>query len=539
MSARQHDISGNKRKWDMEKLNLKNNIVPIESMVNAVVEEERKRYEMPNLISSKPTSGISSKDILAALKGNEDGDGWLLVNLQRNKFCYDHSSNQWFRWSGNYWEKDRIEEVLASIDSVVDAYAEEVKRQLAARINATKNGDEKGASKAEKFEKELLTRIHNLQTLHRKKNILRLATAGENSLGISGDEWDVDPMLLACKNGVIDLKTGEFRPGRPDDYIKTYAPSRWKGLECPAPAWEQFLLEIFDGEKELVDFMQRLLGYSISGLSVEHIMSILYGEGRNGKGTLIEVMNKVLGDLQGPIQAEMLLSQLRTRSSAAPSPDIMALRGRRIAWASETEEGRKMDIGKMKWLVGGDSLVGRNVYGKDEIEFDPTHTIFLLTNHKPQISAEDYAAWERVHLIPFLLSFIDEPHKSNERKSDKFLKDKLLVESSGILAWLMRGFLSWQENGLNPPEIIKQATKEYQEEEDVIGHFLNERCDFDPEQRVQANPLYQSYKAWCDFGGHTPLSGTKFGKRLGKKFDKVYDGRVYYKGINLKKDVIY
>jgi len=522
----------------MENLNTTSDVLDIGGMVQAVVKKEKQRYDTKVVSFNKPTSGISSKDILAALKGNEDGDCWLLVNLQRNKFCYDHSASQWYRWDRNYWEKDRIEEVLASIDSVVNVYAAEAARQSHARINATKNGDETGASKAEKFERELLTRIHNIQSLHRKKNILRLAAAGEKSLGISGEEWDLDPYLLACKNGIIDLQTGEFRPGKPEDYIKTFAPTEWKGLECPSPSWEKFLMEVFDEEKELAEFMHRLLGYAISGLAVEHTISILYGEGRNGKGTLIEVLNDVLGDLQGPIQSEMLLSQARTRSSAGPSPDIMALRGRRIAWASETGEGRKMDIGKMKWLVGGDSLVGRNLYSKDEISFTPNHTIFLLTNHKPQISAEEYAAWERIHLIPFNFSFVDEPRKKNERKRDKFLKETLLLESSGILAWLVRGFLSWQEIGLNPPNIVKDATKEYREEEDIIGHFLKERCDFDLEQRVQANPLYQSYKNWCESGGLTPLTSTKFGKRLGSRFDKEYDGRTYYKGMLLKQDLV-
>ena len=523
----------------MENLNTKSNVINIQDMVQDIVAKERNQYENPDEVTlNESGSSFSSTYILDALKSNEDGDALLLINLQRNKFCYDHSDNQWFRWTGNYWEKDRIEEVLASIESIVQLYVREAGLRGSAKIGEAAKGNKDIASKIERIEKELLTRIHNIQSLHRKKNILKLAVAGQHSLGITGDEWDLDPYLLACKNGVIDLKTGGFRPGKPEDYIKTFAPAEWKGLEFPAPAWEKFILEIFDGEKELVEFMNRLLGYATSGLSVEHTLSILYGEGRNGKGTLVEVLNCVLGDLQGPIQAEMLLSQARSRSSGGPSPDIMALRGRRIAWASETDEGRKMDIGKMKWLVGGDTLVGRNLYSKDEISFTPSHTIFLLTNHKPQISAEEYAAWQRIHLIPFILSFVDEPQKKNARKRDPFLKDRLLIESSGILAWLVRGFLSWQKDGLNPPNTVKKATQEYQEEEDIIGHFIKERCELDPDQKIQATPLYQSYKKWCEFGGHKPLTGTKFGMRMRNRFEKDYDGRVYYKGITLKQDII-
>ena len=153
-------------------------------------------------------------------------------------------------------------------------------------------------------------------------------------------------MLLGCSNGVIDLTSGEHRPGRPTDYIKTFAPTPWLGLDAPAPLWAQFLAEIFAGDQELISYIQRLLGYGITGKTTEHILPIFYGpHGRNGKGTLLETVGRVLGEIAGPIEAEMLLLQTHPRQGGAPTSDIMALRGRRLVWASETGEGRHLDGG--------------------------------------------------------------------------------------------------------------------------------------------------------------------------------------------------
>ena len=202
---------------------------------------------------------------------------------------------------------------------------------------------------------------------------------------------------------MIELNTGNFREGKPDEYIKTIAPIDWKGIDEPAPYWEKFIRDIFDNKKELIEYNQRLLGYCISGLTVEHIVVILWGKGRNGKGTLFEVLKVILGDLIKPIQAEMLLRQPIPKNSASPSSDIMSLIGKRLVWASESDEGRQLDIGKVKWLSGGDTLTGRHPHGKREITFTPTHKLFLATNHKPHVPADEYAAWERISLIPFAL----------------------------------------------------------------------------------------------------------------------------------------
>lgn len=406
----------------------------ITAEVDGQVEEEQVIYGQFNPSPINPV--ISQADILDALNSNEDGDARLFIALHRDTFCYDRSIDQWFKWKGHYWEEDKLGDAMAALDAVIEQYLDEAGRQAAARLAAAKNQKKDDEKKAEVLEKELTKRIHDLQTLYRKKNVLILSIQGSGSLGITGAEWDKDPWLLACKNGVIDLKTGEIRPGIPQEFIRTAIPTEWEGVDKRAPTWEKFIMEIFEGNELLVKYVQRLFGYSITGQTTDHIIPILWGQhGRNGKGTMLETLAYVLGSIAGPIQAEMLLSDGRVKSSAGPSPDIMSLRGRRLAWASETEEGRKLAVEKVKFFTGGDTLVGRPPHGKTMIEFTPTHKLFLLTNHRPEVPATEYALWQRMHLIPLNLSYVDEPEKDFERKRDPNLPEKLKAEASGIFAW--------------------------------------------------------------------------------------------------------
>ena len=397
----------------------------ISQAVERQIELERCNYSSPPL---EPQSKISESDLWKAVTSGEDGDAWLLAHIHRGQLVHDHAAGRWFEWLGHYWAEDLSEETIGRIDAVVDAYSEGASRAAWARLKAEKAGNKKKAYEAKEREDAYLGRIGKLQFLHRKRSVLTLAAAGKRSLGITGDEWDRDPWLLACPNGTIDLQTGKLRSGRQEDFLKTACPTMWMDLETKVPVWEPFLEDIFQGDHELIAYVQRLLGYSITGLSNQHAFFVLWGKGRNGKGTLLQTLADVLGPLAGPVKSEMLLEQRNSRSSAAPDSDIMGLRGKRLVWASESGEGRKLDAGKIKWLVGGDTLVGRPPYGRREISFDPTHTLFLLTNHKPKADPTDYALWQRIHLIPFTLSFVDEPHHENERQRDPYLADPLRAE---------------------------------------------------------------------------------------------------------------
>ena len=283
----------------------------------------------------------------------------------------------------------------------------------------------------------------------------------------------------------------------------------------------------------MADYLQRLLGYCATGLTVEHIFPIFHGAGRNGKGTLFEVMAYVLGPYAGPTEAELILKQKMTRQSGGPTSDIIYLRGKRLVWISETDEGRRLNAGRVKWLSGGDTLTGRGNYDRRQISFRPSHKLILLTNHRPHADASDYALFQRLHLVPFTLSFVEDPQKPKERKADKGLLEKLKAEGPGILAWLVRGCLAWQKEGLNPPEAVKAATKAFQEEEDLIGQFISEKCTLGPGLEVQAGTLFTAYQEWTEKNGLKAFSGVKFGREIRNRFDSYKDRNTFYTGVDL------
>jgi putative DNA primase/helicase len=480
---------------------------------------------------------IELEAVLQAIKNGEDGDAFLLIELLRNEFVYDHAAARWYRFEVNYWREDRVQEVIVKIEErLIEIYRYHAQQQRHLKAKASKEGKEQKSKNHEEIAGILDSGISSLHTLKRKKIVLQLAAFGDNSLGITGDEWDQNPWLLGFPNGIYDLKTRKFRHGRPQDYVRKVCTEEWLGEDYPAPVWEQTLLEIFNGTKTLLGFFWRLMGMALIGEVLEHIYIILWGKGRNGKGTILETIAHVLGPLAGPIRAETLLDQGRPGSSSAPTSDIMSLRGMRLVWASETDEGRKLNAGKTKYLVGGDTLVGREVYGKHEIKFAPSHTLFLLTNHLPLVPASDYAFWKRAYLLPFELSFVDKPSLPFERPRDPNLPTKLKKEGSGILAWLVRGCLEYQDRGLDAPEEVRFATREYQKRSDILGKFLEECTERNPTAKVQAGQLWDAYGLWCGQNNLQRKSRLWFSDQLSEVYGFKKDGtgrNVYYIGIEL------
>jgi len=507
-------------------------LAAINEAVREEVERERRAYGPEPLSAPTAPETIPSAEVLRALSRNEDGDAGLYIWLHRDRFIFDHAAGQWFVWAVHHWEPDTTEQALAGVADVADLYITEMKRQGWLRAGAEKAGQTKAADQAKALENQLARRVRDLQTIRRKQAVLHLARAGAATLGITGDEWDADPWALPVANGVVDLRTGNFRSGCPSDYFRSFAPTSWEGMDAPRAVWDACLQGIFGGNVELVSFMNRLLGYAITGKTTEAVLPILWGQGRNGKTALLQAVADTLGtDLSGPIEAEMLLESRFTRHSGGPSSDLLHLRGRRLTWLSETNENRRLNSGKVKLFTGGDLLTGRAPYATRQVTFRPTHKIFLLTNHRPKADAQDKALWRRVLLVPFTQVFVldPDPAKQNERKADPELAEKLKAERPGILAWLVRGCLEWQRQGLNPPECVKAATREYQDAEDTIKTFLSERCIEGPTLSVRASMLYAAYREWSEANGERPLTGTKFGRQVGESYDSAKDasGKFY------------
>jgi len=478
---------------------------------------------------------IDSLFVRRCLRMNEVGDGLLYKALHQGLFLYNKSMDCWMTWAGHHWDVDRLDQAKAVTENVVFKYIEEAKSVSKEIRDLT--DDKSGKEGTLKYlRKELNTRASSLRTTRRRNNCLAMSHTCDDPLAIRGDEIDNRPWLLACTNGVIDLQTGELLDGKPDDYLLKACPVAWHGIDAKCAIWERAMDEIFSGNKRLVQFLQRIFGYALVGEVRQSLLVVLSGQGRNGKSMIIETLNEILGPLAGAIRSEMLLDQFRTASSSGPTPDIMALRGLRMAFASETDDGCRISPSKVKWLTGKDSLTGRNPHDKYPVEFKPTHTLFLLTNHKPHAPADDFAFWERMVLIPFELSFVDrEPKSENELRADLDLPAKLRAELPGILAWLVKGCLYYQRDGLNPPPVVKEATAEYQRDEDLIADFLEDCCLLDPDYISGATALYQVFEAWWIKNVSKKVPKQKrFGTLMKKRFKKEKRSGLYrYLGIGI------
>lgn len=473
---------------------------------------------------------ITIDDVIEALEKGEQGDAELFAKYMTGVIIYDHSEKEWYIWRGNYWQKDRAKYVdLALANTLGSIY-------LAAASMKRAEDDER----SQEISRSLIRRANALYQKKRRDTVLSDATSKEG-LKTTGDNWDTNPRLLAVKNGVVDLDTGMIRPGIPEDMIRSVCSVEWDGLEATCPNFDSFLLQILGGDKEMASFMQRLLGYGISGLTVEHVLPILWGdEGRNGKSTLLEVLGEVLGhDIACSSQSDAIMNTTHGVGEGA-RPFMYALRGKRIVWTSESNEGQQLNTGLVKQLTGGDRLNVRTLRSSP-VEFKPSHLLLMITNNKPHISAEDKAIWERVILIQFDDRFVDEPSGPRDHKRDPYLMDKLLLEAPGILAWLVRGYMYWNQKGLVKPEKVKVATEEYHDEEDTLGQFVQDCLEKEVGNNERVTEVYQVYSVWArENNQKSPLTMTTFSKRMKKRFDKDRnsEGQMIFKNVKLTRKVV-
>jgi len=507
-----------------------------EGIKKAVEERVKKAKKATKPKPKKEKPKVTSIFVTECLLANELGDGMLYAAIHEDKFLFNKSADDWLSWQGHHWGLDIMKSALSSVEYVAQRFLSEAHKKVDQIGEAIKNQEREKVKDLQGAQDKIFKRVSRLRSERGRNNCLKFAhTNTENQVSIRGDELDTNPWLLACKNGVIDLRTGDLRKGRPDDYISKASPIEWTGKDTPAKNWELALRQIFQGDQSMVDYLGRMFGYGITGLTIEDFLPVLWGKGRNGKTTIVETISHVMGDLAAPIQSEMLLDQAFARSAAGPSPDIMSLRGLRLAFASETDQGRRFSLAKVKLLTGSDTLKGRLPHDKYETIFKPTHLLLLLTNNKPQVYDDDFAFWERMHLIPFKLSFVDrEPENEFEKPVDKKLRLKLIEEAPGILAWLVRGCLAWQKEGLKPtPEII-DATKEYRADEDLLLSWVQDFCFKDPKTETPSSVLYDSFKKWWDDNvSRKVVSQKAFGNMMVKKFTRYKSGTYRYVGIGL------
>jgi len=342
------------------------------------------------------------------------------------------------------------------------------------------------------------------------------------------DEFDADPYLLNCQNGVINLKTGELMPHSPKFKITKIVNAEYDP-DCDISTWLKFLDDIFLGDKELIAYIQRCLGYALTGDTSEQVFWICWGTGANGKSTLFNFLRNLLNDYATTIPADAVL----TRRNGDTHPTRLAsLKGVRLGVLIETEEEKVLASSLVKAISAGDTIAARKLY-HDYFEFAPTVKLFIITNHKPQVNDTTTALWRRLRLVPFKAFFPPE-------NQDKRLPEKLWAERHGILVWLVRGCLEWLRLGdLKTPEVVVEATKQYRLEVDVLQEWLEQRCVPDPNAITLIADLYEDYKKWCEDKDETPISKRKFSQQLTEKgYETVVaaHNKKAKKGLRLRSD---
>lgn len=400
------------------------------------------------------------------------------------RFCC--TLGKWLIWNNSCWEPDDKGKIFE--------YARETARRIF--LEAYK---EKDPEKIKRISKHGSSSSNHT----RLKNMIEQAKSMKG-IPISQGELDANFWLLNVKNGTIDLKTGKLLPHNREHLITKIAPVEYKE-DATAPMWEAFMLRIFEGNKEIINFLQRAVGYSLTGSTKEQCLFISHGSGANGKSTFLDCIQDMIGDYAKNTNMNTFLAKQNDTSTN----DIARLVGSRFVGAMEADEGKKLSESLVKQLTGGDKISARFLH-KEFFDYVPTFKIWMGTNHKPVIKGTDNGIWRRIMLIPFAVTIPPE-------ERDKDLPKKLVTEISGILNWAIKGCLEWQRNGLRPPQEVRAATDDYRAEMDMIKSFLNECCKRSPNSTISSTTLYRVYQSWCENNGEYVASQRAFSLKLKEK----------------------
>jgi putative DNA primase/helicase len=320
-------------------------------------------------------------------------------------------------------------------------------------------------------------------------------------LAIDHEALDADPWLLNVKNGTLDLRTGTLGPHRRDALITKTAPVAYD-VSATAPTWTAFLDRAMGGDASLVGYLQRLVGYALTGALREHVLVFLYGAGANGKSTFLSTIHTLLGEYATPAPRGVLF---RSRGERHPT-ELATFFGRRFVTCSEIEEGQVFDEALVKDLTGGDRIECRRMR-EDFWMFTPTHKLFLAGNHKPTIRGDDEGIWRRMKLVPWTVTI-------PEHERDTTLLERLRAELPGILRWAVEGCLDWQTRGLSEPDGVRGATAAYRAENDALGEFFRLHVVFEARASISRRELRRAYETWCTDNGHSPQAARRFSARL-------------------------
>lgn len=433
------------------------------------------------------------------------------------RYCAEHKS--WFTYHEGAWRKDEgailVSEKIKDFVRLMILYCGEI----------TDDDTRKAYTKF----------VNSMGDRRMRDRILKDAT-GE--LRIAAAQFDANPYLINCLNGTYDLSDFTFREPRWDDYLTMQTNFRHtvsRDIRCER--WEKFIDEVTENNHDKADFLQRALGYSILGMSNEECMFILHGKTtRNGKSTLLNTIEYMLGDYSKVVPVGMICKGDRQKDADAASPTMAGLKGKRFVTMSESNEYGKMDEEKIKQLTGGEEISARALY-QSAITFKPQFTLWLSCNDLPLVTDKSLFASERIKVIEFNRHF-------SPQEQDTHLKDELttMEAMSGIFMWLVRGYIRYKEHGLAMSEELTQVVRNYERDNDLVLQFLESRCVQSEEANIKAKDLYNAYKLWAKSEGAFILSARKFNSEMERHpewFERksTSSGFVIYWGVKLKEVV--
>jgi putative DNA primase/helicase len=423
---------------------------------------------------------------------------------ERLKFC--KSFGGWLVYDDRRWVRDDDGEVFRLVGTCVKQIADGARRLDDVRC------------------RKLLAFAIQAQKRRVIENIIAIAQNDARVAIGDPNRFDADPQIANFKNGTLNLRTRVLNPHRPADLIAKIAAVPYEP-EALCPRWRQFLQEIFRSDVDLIAFVQRAIGYSLSGDTREECLFLLYGHGANGKSTFLRMIQELLGDYRCVASTDTFLS----RRPGGASNDLARLNGARFVSAVETTSGAALNEAFVKAVTGRDRLPARYLYC-EYFEFMPRFKLWLAVNHKPRVRGTDLGIWRRIRLVPFERTFSGDD-------CDPDLDTKLRAELPGILSWAVFGYHLWQEQGLGQSAAVRVATADYRAESDVIAQFIRECCVIGPRYTVGSTPLFKAFQQWAEANGERAGTQTDFSTRLSEHgdFGKSQDsnGRIQWRGIGL------
>ena len=461
----------------------------IDDVVEPESDAQPSGIQQPPAIAVEPASRTEEKDepepptVEGEIYLTDLGNSKRFVKRYGNDIRYCNHTKKWYVWTGRRWAIDDKGAVTKKAKRVVQSILAE-----AADIDD------------EETRKAFIQHERRSEAKNRLDAMVGLAQS-EGDVPVRLGDFDPNPMVLNTVGGTIDLETGNLDIHRRHDMATKMSPVAYDP-EAEWPTWERFLNQVTAGDKELQGYLQRCVGYSLTGETSEHALFLLYGKGANGKSTFLEVVRHVLGDYA---QTADFASFMVTKNQTIRN-DIAKLNGARLVTATESESGKRMSEAVVKQLTGGDTVSARFLYS-ESFEFVPQFKLWLATNHKPKIVGADDGIWRRIRLIPFTVQIPKE-------RQDKDLPKKLKAEVAGILNWALEGLRRWQQIGLAEPDTVTEATSEYRADQDVLQHFIDALCTTGTGRRTKGSSLYAAYKLWAEAAGEFIMSDRDFGNAM-------------------------